>query len=39
VQGNGRSLKPNQLRDLLADRLGCPVELSRQRRRALVLAC
>lgn len=39
VQGNGRSLKPNQLRDLLADRLGRPLELRRQRRRALVLAC
>jgi hypothetical protein len=39
VQGNGRSLKPGQLRDLLAGRLQRPLVMRQQRRRALKLAC
>jgi radical SAM-linked protein len=39
VQGNGRSLKPGQLRDLLAGHLQRPLVMRQQRRRALKLAC
>jgi len=39
VQANGRSLKPDQLRQLLAQRLGCELQQTQLRRVALKLAC
>ena len=39
VQANGRSLKPDQLRQLLAQRLGCELQQTQLRRVALNLAC
>ena len=39
VQANGRSLKPDQLRQLLAQRLGCKLQQTQLRRVALKLAC
>ena len=39
VQANGRSLKPDQLRQLLAQRLGCDLQQTQLRRVALKLAC
>ena len=39
VQANGRSLKPDQLRQLLAQRLGCELKQTQLRRVALKLAC
>ena len=39
VQANGRSLKPDQLRQLLSQRLGCELQQTQLRRVALKLAC
>ena len=39
VQANGRSLKPDQLRQLLGQRLGCELQQTQLRRVALKLAC
>ncbi|MEL0170629.1 MAG: TIGR03936 family radical SAM-associated protein [Synechococcus sp.] len=39
VQANGRSLKPDQLRQLLAQRLGFELQQTQLRRVALKLAC
>ena len=39
VQANGGSLKPDQLRQLLAQRLGCELQQTQLRRVALKLAC
>ena len=39
VQANGRSLKPDQLRQLLAQHLGCELQQTQLRRVALKLAC
>ena len=39
LQANGRSLKPDQLRQLLSQRLGCELQQTQLRRVALKLAC
>ena len=39
VQANGRSLKPDQLRQLLGQRLGSELQQTQLRRVALKLAC
>ena len=39
VQANGRSLKPDQLRQLLSQRLDCELHQNQLRRVALKLAC